>query len=109
MSFTFAMPAPDGGRFEPTAFVGQIGKRVPLRFESGVGAAAMSGEITAAVVAADGLSAQITVEPDGDVVMVDGDRPCGRCGRPQCVPGTNVRRLCDSRFHDQFEINEEDS
>lgn len=77
MSFTFTMPAPEGGRFEPTAFVGQIGKRVPLRFDSFMGAAAMTGEIVAAVVSDDGLFAEITVEPT-IALSID----CTRCRRP---------------------------
>jgi len=72
MSFTFTMPAPEGDRFAPTAFAGQIGRSVPLKFELEQVAV---GVITAAVVSDDGLFVEITIEP----VMV---HDCSRCGRP---------------------------
>jgi hypothetical protein len=81
MSFTFRMPAPEGSRFMPGAFVSQVGNSVPLRFESELGTALMSGVIVSIEVASDGLSAEITVEPDGDPIALDGD--CRRCGRPR--------------------------
>jgi hypothetical protein len=76
MSFTFRMPAPEGSRFMPGAFDRQVGNAVPLRFESELGTALMSG-----VMASDGLSAEVTVEPGEDSIVLGGD--CRRCGRPR--------------------------
>lgn len=60
MKITFTMYAPDGERFAPTAFDGQIGKQVPVLADVGVSQA----ELLEAKVAADGASAELTVEGD---------------------------------------------
>lgn len=79
MSFTFTMPAPEGSRFAPTAFVAQIGKDIPLRFESELGTSVMTGTVLSVVVSSDGLFAEFTVQPDGEPVIV---HDCPRCDRP---------------------------
>jgi hypothetical protein len=60
MKITFTMYAPDGERFAPTAFDGQIGKVLPVLADVGVS----QGTLLAATVARDGASAELTVEGD---------------------------------------------
>lgn len=59
------MPAPAGGLFTPSAFEGQVGKRVSIRAESGDMAVDLfQATVLCATVAPGGLSAQITMEAD---------------------------------------------
>lgn len=60
MRIRFTMQAPDGERFAPTAFDSQIGKVVPVLGDAGVS----RGTLLEAEVAADGASAELTVEGD---------------------------------------------
>ena len=60
MKIRFAMYAPEGDRFAPTAFDDQIGKVIPVLAEAGV----TQGTLLAATVAKDGASAELTVEGD---------------------------------------------
>ena len=57
-SITFTHRHPDGERFAPDAWVGNIGKVVPVK----VGNKKLEGIVRHAIVAADGLSVVITIE-----------------------------------------------
>lgn len=60
MKITFTMQAPEGDRFAPTAFDGQIGNDIPVLADVGVSRATL----LKAEVAADGETAELTVDGD---------------------------------------------
>lgn len=60
MRITFTMYPEEGDRFAPTAFDKQIGKVIPVLAEVGVSQATL----LEAKVAADGCSAELTVDGD---------------------------------------------
>lgn len=57
-SITFTHRLPDGERFAPDAWAGNIGKLVPVK----VGNKRLEGIVRHAIVADDGLSVVITIE-----------------------------------------------
>ncbi|MFJ6841354.1 hypothetical protein ACIQRE_01645 [Streptomyces griseoluteus] len=60
MKICFQQPAPEGEVFAPDAFDTQVGKEIPIRLETRT----VTGRLIKAVVAADGRSADLTVEAD---------------------------------------------